>query len=634
MMNTIFEFFNSPVLDAIGYTLIHSLWQSCGVFAVIIFMLRLIPAKLSNTRYAVASIGLITVFALSIGTFFYLYSPTNTVSGIAERAASDHPFTLISAQSIPKIGYYFNAVKSFIHHNIPLFLIIWACGALIFSLRIITGLLYVERIREHSRLVTGDWINRIQELAVQLKIERWISLAESSLIQSPIVIGYFKPMILIPLGMLANLSTEQVETIFLHELMHIRRKDYLINLIQSVIEAIFFFNPIVWIISGLMRREREHCCDDAVIKFNGNVRAYAFALASLEESRLSEPGLAISLGKNKNQLLNRIKRLMEKSVKTYSGRERMLPALLLVMGLICASWITIQTGRREASPIYTSKQTVVSDTTKKDKKQRKSRKGTDMSKETANQKDKTSDIEVVEKSEEYDTKVAPAPLPDFHFDMPPIPDVAAMIPPVPDINIMLDEFDFPAMPWRGEEDWEEFGKEFEEKFKAKFGDFYQANEEDIQRIIEDVQQKVNSKFDEDWAKKMQDFAVRQQELARTHAENWERQKDVLSREQEHLKNSEDDVKRWEKEQASHLKEFEKNHEQFERKMKAFEENTQRFEEELKTELIKDGYLGENEKLTNMHWYNGSIEINGKKIKPSDEKKYNELHEKFSQTNSN
>src|SRR3990170_7885629 len=115
MINTIFEFFYSPVLDAIGYTLIHSLWQSCGVFAVIIFMLRLIPAKLSDTRYAVASIGLITVFALSIGTFFYLYSPTNTVSGIAERAASDHPFTLISAQSMPKVWYYFNAVKSFIH---------------------------------------------------------------------------------------------------------------------------------------------------------------------------------------------------------------------------------------------------------------------------------------------------------------------------------------------------------------------------------------------------------------------------------------------------------------------------------------------------------------------------------------
>src|SRR5687767_13767488 len=139
MMNTIFEFFNSPVLHAIGYTLIHSLWQGCGVLAVIIFMFRLTPAKLSDTRYAIASIGLITILALSVGTFFYLYSPTNALSGISERAAGGHPDKLISAQTIPEIGYYFNTVKSFIHYNIPLFLIVWVCGALIFSIRIITG---------------------------------------------------------------------------------------------------------------------------------------------------------------------------------------------------------------------------------------------------------------------------------------------------------------------------------------------------------------------------------------------------------------------------------------------------------------------------------------------------------------
>ena len=627
-MNTIFELFNSALLHAIGYTLIHSLWQGGGVLAVIIFMLRLTPARLSDTRYAIASIGLITILGLSVGTFFYLYSPTSALSVITESSAGDLPYKLIAAQSIPEIGYYFNTVKSFIHYNIPLFLIMWACGALFFSLRIITGLLYVERIRDHSRLVTGDWTNRVQQLACRLKIRRWISLAESTLIQSPVVIGYLKPMILIPVGMLANLSTEQVETIFLHELMHIRRKDYIINLIQSFIEAIFFFNPVVWIISGIMRREREHCCDDAVVKFNGNVKAYAFALASLEEVRLSEPGLSIPLGKNKNQLLNRIKRLMEKSVKNYSGRERMLPALLLAMGLICASWISIQTGRREASSIYASKQTVADDTTKKDRKQKRSKKAADTPKESAIQKTKPSDIEVVEESEDYDTKMVPAPLPDFHFDMPPIPDVAGMIPPVPDINIVLGDFDFPAMAWRNEEDWEEFSKEFEEKFKAKFGDFYQANEKDIQRIIDDVQQNVNSKFDGEWSEKMQDLAVRQEELARAHTERWEHQQEMLAQQKEHLKNTEDHMKHLQKVQGNHMKEFEKNHKVFEQKMKAFEENTKRFEEELKIELIKDGYLGEDEKLTNIHWNNGSIEINGKKIKSSDEKKYNELHEKF------
>ncbi len=611
-MNTIFEFFNSLWLHALGYTLIHSVWQGCAVLAVLLIILRITPTKLSNARYVIASIGLIMILALSVGTFFYVYSPTNNLSSLKEAALTDPPTQTFTYETMTAIGYYFEGVKSFIHSNIPIFLIIWILGACVFCLRIVTGLVYVGQIRDNSYLIQGEWSERVQQLARQLQIRRWISLAESTHIQAPIVVGYLKPMILIPIGMCTNFSTEQLETIFLHELMHIRRKDYLINLIQSFTEAIFFFNPVVWIISGIMRREREHCCDDAVVEVHGNVRAFAHALASLEEVRLSKPELSISLAENKNQLLNRIKRLMEKSVKNYSGRERILPALLLVIGLICASWISIQTGKKEVAFVSVDNKTIVSDTTKKVKKHKTSKKAADAQKETSSlQKDKTTDTDVVEKSEDERSVLPAPPVHDFHFHMPPLPDVEAMLPPVPDINMMLRDFDLPEMAWRSGEDWEEFGKEFEEKFKAKFGDFYQANEKDIQQIIDDVQQKVDSGFQGDWGKKMQDLAFKQQEWARTHNEEWD-------------KNSEDHQKRWEEQH----KEFEKNHERFERKMKAFEENTKRFEEELRTELIKDGYLTEDEKLTNMHWNNGSIEINGKKIKASDEKKYNELHNRF------
>ena len=118
---------------------------------------------------------------------------------------------------------------------------------------------------------------------------------------------------------------------------------------QSFMEAIYFFNPFVWMISGIIRQEREHCCDDAVVKFYGNPLAYVRALATLEETRFSKSGLALSFAQDKNQLLNRIKRIMEKSVTTYSGRERIIPVALLIIGLICASWLTIQSREAEGN---------------------------------------------------------------------------------------------------------------------------------------------------------------------------------------------------------------------------------------------------------------------------------------------
>src|SRR5204862_7511696 len=107
----------------------------------------------------------------------------------------------------------------------------------------------------------NDWSNIVQQLARQLHIDRVIPLAQSAHINAPLVIGYIKPVIMIPVGMFSGLSPEQIETIFIHELAHIKRHDYFINVLQSIIEALFFFNPFIWIVSNIIRREREYCCD-------------------------------------------------------------------------------------------------------------------------------------------------------------------------------------------------------------------------------------------------------------------------------------------------------------------------------------------------------------------------------------
>jgi hypothetical protein len=426
--------------------------------------------------------------------------------------------------------------------------------------------------------------------------------------------------------MLSGLSTEQLETIFIHELMHIKRNDFLINVLQSVVEAIFFFNPFVWIFSGIIKREREHCCDDAVVKLHGNALAYAHALTSLEEVRLSRVGLSVSLAESKNQLLNRITRLMEKSVKNYSGRERIIPALLLVIGLVCASWISTQTGKKEVALNQSSGEQVVQDTLKKNKKvKEKKRTATKRVEKAESDKNVNDDKNLNEDVTHYN---GPASGEDVDLDLPPLPEGEAMIPPIPPMEAMAR---IPPMGWNNEKDWEEFGKEFGERFQEQFGDFYEKHGEDIEKLIEDIQHDVSSRFDDGWQERMESMGRKQEEWAQAHAEKWEKHAEALGRQGELMSQQfSDDAEKWKERESRHREEFEKNHKKFEERMKAFEERTKRFEEGMKVELIKDGYLGKDEQLTSMHWKNGSIEINGKKIKAEHEKKYNDLHKKYFQ----
>ena len=109
------------------------------------------------------------------------------------------------------------------------------------------------------------WQERLDRLARALRLSRPVALLESCLAEVPVVIGYVRPVILMPVGLLAGLPAGQVESILLHELAHIRRHDYLVNLLQTSVEGLLFYHPAVWWISGVIRAERENCCDDLVV---------------------------------------------------------------------------------------------------------------------------------------------------------------------------------------------------------------------------------------------------------------------------------------------------------------------------------------------------------------------------------
>jgi len=474
-MNVFEDLLSSPWAQTLGWTLLHSVWQSTLVAMVVLLVLRFIPSRYSTLRYLSATVGLASILLLSIGTFFHINSGIAPV--LDETIVTIYQRTADEVKRVDHLSFSSLAgeVKQFVESNIGAIVLCWSIGALLSSLRIFSGWWYIKRLRREAVLLEGKWNSQVQLLAASLHINKFIPLAESSLIHTPIVIGHLRPMILFPVGMCSGLSVEQLKSIILHELIHIKRNDFLVNVIQSIMEAIYFFNPFVLTISGIIRQEREHCCDDAVVKSYGNPLAYVRALATLEETRSSKPGLTLSFAQDKNQLLNRIKRIMEESVKTYSGRERLIPVALLIIGLICASWITIQSREAEGTAtVDPIKPITFSDTTGK---------GKSRSHEIQKIVELNTVVEVEEVVEvnneelvDLNLTIPPvAPVPDIDIVVSPVPirdlfdmnmDISIPSDVMPDLNVLLPpRISIDSIPTEGSS--EEFSNESDRRSEYK-----------------------------------------------------------------------------------------------------------------------------------------------------------------------
>ncbi|HEY9047725.1 MAG TPA: M56 family metallopeptidase [Ohtaekwangia sp.] len=614
----IYTLLPSGIIDALGWTLLHSLWQSLVILGLVSILLKIIPLASSGYRYSVALAGLVLTLLAGITTFSILYT-AETASSPASPISFIY-FSAAHADAAPTD--LLSTTITFIQHNLFWLVVAWLIGAILFMTRVIGGGIYVSRLRKDASLIDGYWHNKVQEIAAQLTIERTILLAESVRVQAPIVLGYIKPLIIIPTGMLTGLTTAQLETIFIHELTHIRRHDYLVNLLQLIVEAIFFYNPFVWKLSAIIRDEREHCCDDAVVKTSGNAATYATALVQLEEVRLGQAGIALSLAENKNQLLNRIKRLMEKSVKHYSGRERIIPVVLLVLGLLCASWLTISARTKEHN--FSTKAGffgITQDTTIKTKKKNRHIE--------APPAIPVEPVEPVEIEKAVPATEATGPLSSITIDPPMITvdvpiiaiDAPIVIPSVPfdamaplaPINVQLDSI--PPIPaFHFDYDMNNFAQEFEKTFKQNFSAFYKDHQKDFDKMMMDIKVKIENK-DLESLKQMQADAMVQMKIA---------QENMMIAKQQALIAHQDAVMQ----QSKQMHEMQDQMLSLQKNMKVMQENMQSFEKALKEELVKDGYLKKDEKINNINWSDNDVEINGFKIKDSDIPKYRMLHDKF------
>lgn len=333
-MNALSAVLREPLLEQLGWMLVHSVWQCAAAAIVLAVTLRVL--RRSETRYLTGCAALLGCVGCMAITFAMIQPAPQTqiiprigepVSPILSLAPSLDPIPL-STQPQPTPSTPF---------PLSLAAVIWLSGVVMLCARHVMGWMSLRRLRHRSRWITDrPTLARLHAIMQRLGISRKVELAESARVQVPSMIGHLRPLILLPIGAIANLSPMHLDAILAHELAHIRRHDYLANLLQTLIETLLFYHPAVWWISTSIRQEREHCCDDIAVRIVGNAREYGAALAAMEELRLPAE-LAMAAGGG--SLLKRIQRL----VKPEPRRGMVAPALLaiaVVLGVAACGHMT------------------------------------------------------------------------------------------------------------------------------------------------------------------------------------------------------------------------------------------------------------------------------------------------------
>lgn len=352
------HFIPDTIIRALCWTLLHSLWQGllfAGIAGVVLVMTRKSVAAL---RYNLLCGGLV-LFLLVSGYTFYRElgmggvaemggsrEVAATVAPGAARTAGGGAGLVITGNWSSRVSAGIDSLVGYFNTHAALVVLIWAIVFLARWVQLLSGVVYTQRIRHYkNRPAPEQWRQHLGQLLEKLRIPRPVSLLESALVKVPVVVGVLKPAILVPVGMLTHLSAEQVESILLHELAHIRRRDYLFNFVQHVIDTLFFFNPALRWVSSLIRAERENCCDDIAIRETGSRRRLIEALVSFHEYGQTANACALGFAAKENQVVRRVRRIVDKTNHSLNAGER----VLLMGGLVVlsAAFVTIHQSRGE-----------------------------------------------------------------------------------------------------------------------------------------------------------------------------------------------------------------------------------------------------------------------------------------------
>src|SRR5438552_4063315 len=307
-MTGLTSLFAPDTLRTLGWSLLHFVWQGFALAAVASVALTLF--RRASTRYI---IGVLTLFAMVASVACTIVVLLNSQAAMQATESAATPFIVLTqktffAQTVQPALAGAPAVKSLSAQALPLLVEFWLAGVLFFTLRTAGSLIYLERLRRAASLsVAPALLAKCRELQSRLGITRIIRFCECGWLDAPAVIGWFRPVVLLPVRALTGLTEDQIEAVIAHELAHIRRLDAFVNLFQVVVESLLFFHPAVWWLNKRVRIERENCCDDVAVAACGNHLGYARALTTMEEWRATP---AFSLAANGSPLAARISRIL------------------------------------------------------------------------------------------------------------------------------------------------------------------------------------------------------------------------------------------------------------------------------------------------------------------------------------
>ena len=370
----------SSLIEHAGWVLLHSVWQFAAVAVLIYVGNRLLEKASASARYMLLLSGLLLVTIAPVATWFVLPQPLeDTMVAAVEPPAlplldelsppgtgavqRDPAFeysrgappeianlpvipTSIAIEDVSAVKWY-ELLTDVLQPWLSTIVVLWCVGVLLFSVRPVFGWLNVRRLRSVGTSPVAESVQQaLQRIAERLHVSRRVEILASTVVTSPMVVGCFRSVILLPGSFIANVPASQLEAILAHELAHVRRYDYLINLLQTLIETLFFYHPAVWWLSYRIRIERENCCDDLVVVTFANKADYGRALLAVEEFRNTPVSTStLALGAQGGSLLDRVRRLVNPpSQNERAGSAGAVALTVLTIGLLAVGfWASAET---------------------------------------------------------------------------------------------------------------------------------------------------------------------------------------------------------------------------------------------------------------------------------------------------
>ena len=343
-MNILHTFLSEEMTMALGWTFIHSLWQILLIAIVLKLVLLGIKKTAAQKRYWANLGGMLAVCMTSLFTFYYVYDAKAVASVPAENSVFTIDIYGTDASVSLCEGMFgcsspLSQVLLIAEQHIAILVGIWLVGFAFFFAKMFLGIYYIEKLkRSEQQLLPMEWQARMQLLKEQVGIRKDVKLVASKVVNMPMMLGFFKPIILLPTSVLTGVEVNVLEAIIAHELAHIARHDFFVNIVQTFVESVFYYHPAIWWMSNNVRDEREKCCDDLAIQMCGDSLVYAKALIQVEELPQTSPTFTLSFLGNKKHLLSRVKRILNQPQTQSNHMEKFIVSSLVVLAVVGMSF--------------------------------------------------------------------------------------------------------------------------------------------------------------------------------------------------------------------------------------------------------------------------------------------------------